>query len=315
MAASLAAAEIIFLRGLLREMGVDLTEPTTLFVDNQGAEALAKDRRSCQRSRHIERRYLKVREWVHHGEIRVVYVSTDQNPADLLTKSLERGPFDRHVSTLSGGGATSSLPTQPLHAARAADADSSDPLSIWEAYFASSVVRLSDPTESAPPEVTKWPTAAAFIAESPSANLLRVLAATAPDSFSSQLFATPFGTTEPTLLSAEPADFVNDYPSLRQAAASDDRDGWEHACVEEYNNLDSHGAFEEVPEDSLPTWDERKGRASEVTDTLWVLRQKRGAMNEKTKKKGRICYNGAQQKSTAARNGTVIETFAPTVRH
>eukprot|EP00966_Prymnesium_polylepis_P043446 1007802-Prymnesium_polylepis.1 len=70
MAASLAAAEIIFLRGLLREMGVDVTEPTTLFVDNQGAEALAKDRRSCQRSRHIERRYLKVREWVHHGEIK-----------------------------------------------------------------------------------------------------------------------------------------------------------------------------------------------------------------------------------------------------
>jgi hypothetical protein len=36
MAASLAAAEIIFLRGLLREMGVDMTEPTVLYVDNQG---------------------------------------------------------------------------------------------------------------------------------------------------------------------------------------------------------------------------------------------------------------------------------------
>eukprot|EP00966_Prymnesium_polylepis_P253450 5857738-Prymnesium_polylepis.1 len=44
MAASLTAAEIIFLRGLLREMGVDMTEPTVLYVDNQGAEALAKRR-------------------------------------------------------------------------------------------------------------------------------------------------------------------------------------------------------------------------------------------------------------------------------
>mmetsp|Transcript_68565 Transcript_68565/g.187983 ORF Transcript_68565/g.187983 Transcript_68565/m.187983 type:complete len:82 (+) Transcript_68565:586-831(+) len=35
MAASLAAAEIIFLRGLLREMGVDMSEPTVLYVDNQ----------------------------------------------------------------------------------------------------------------------------------------------------------------------------------------------------------------------------------------------------------------------------------------
>jgi hypothetical protein len=38
-------------------------------MDNQGAEALvAKDRKSCQRSRHIECRYLKVREWVARTE-------------------------------------------------------------------------------------------------------------------------------------------------------------------------------------------------------------------------------------------------------
>jgi hypothetical protein len=49
---------------------------------------------------------------------------------------------------------------------------------------------------------------------------------------------------------------------------------------------------------------------------LWVLRQKRGASDEKTKKKGRnAIYNGAMQKTIAARNGTIIETFAPTVRH
>eukprot|EP00966_Prymnesium_polylepis_P121777 2814753-Prymnesium_polylepis.1 len=38
MAASLTAAEIIFRRGLLREMGVAMNEPTVLYVDNQGAE-------------------------------------------------------------------------------------------------------------------------------------------------------------------------------------------------------------------------------------------------------------------------------------
>eukprot|EP00966_Prymnesium_polylepis_P308447 7128182-Prymnesium_polylepis.1 len=35
MAASLAAADIIFLRGLLGEMGVDMDAPTVLYVDNQ----------------------------------------------------------------------------------------------------------------------------------------------------------------------------------------------------------------------------------------------------------------------------------------
>eukprot|EP00966_Prymnesium_polylepis_P260174 6009629-Prymnesium_polylepis.1 len=97
-----------------------------------------------------------------------------------------------------------------------------------------------------------WPTAAAFVAESPSAPLLRALAAAAPREFSSQLFLTPFGSHEPTLLSAEPADFQNDFPSLRAAATSADREEWQVACDEELRNLEAHDAFEYVPEDSLP---------------------------------------------------------------
>ena len=65
MAASQAALEMLYFRGLLREMGVDMSQPTMLYVDNQGAVELSKDLKSCQRSRHIERRYLKVRELVH----------------------------------------------------------------------------------------------------------------------------------------------------------------------------------------------------------------------------------------------------------
>jgi hypothetical protein len=52
-----------------------------------------------------------------------------------------------------------------------------------------------------------------------------------------------------------------------------------------------------------------------VGDTLWVLKQKRDGANQKSKKKGRICYNGAMQKATAAQGGRIIETVAPTVRH
>ena len=64
MAASQAAAEIMYVRGLLREMGVPMEKPTVLYVDNSGAVALSKDLKSCKRSRHIERRHLKVRELV-----------------------------------------------------------------------------------------------------------------------------------------------------------------------------------------------------------------------------------------------------------
>eukprot|EP00966_Prymnesium_polylepis_P094025 2176480-Prymnesium_polylepis.1 len=110
----------------------------------------------------------------------------------------------------------------------------------WEAYFSSTADRVPDPTEHVPLDAATlrtWPTAAAFVAESPQAALLRAEAAAAPNAFSSQLFVTPFGTLEPTLLAAEPADFENDFPSLRRAAASAERAEWQDACDEEIRNL------------------------------------------------------------------------------
>eukprot|EP00965_Chrysotila_dentata_P117544 3884120-Pleurochrysis_carterae.AAC.1 len=82
IAASHAAAEIVHLRGILHEMGRPPNEPTVLYVDNSGAVELAKERRSCRRSRHVDRRDLKVREYVAHGVIVVKKIYTDDNPAD-----------------------------------------------------------------------------------------------------------------------------------------------------------------------------------------------------------------------------------------
>ena len=301
MAASLAGAEIIFMRGLLREMGADVDEPTTLFVDNLGAVALAKDRRSCHRSRHIERRYLKIREWVAQGEIVVKYKETDANTADVLTKSLERVPFERHCATLGGTAAA---------VAAVAAAAVAHPLDDWAAFYGQDGwTAVEDDTAMAASAVSHG-------FDSADMALLRALAQTAGDDFTTSLFQTPFGVGDPTLLAAVARNvYADDDPSLREAARSDDWREWDAACVSEFDNLVSHDAFEEVAEDSLPTWDAARGRAREVCDTLWVLKQKRDGEQRKTKKKGRICYNGAMQKATAAKSGRIIETFAPTVRH
>ena len=69
---------------------------TQLWVDNSGAVELSRDRKSCHRSRHVDRRYFKVRELVYAGELKVDWVATDDNVADLLTKSLSFAPFDKH---------------------------------------------------------------------------------------------------------------------------------------------------------------------------------------------------------------------------
>ena len=102
MAASQCACEVMFIRGLYAEMGGDISKPTVIYVDNSGAVQLARDRRSCQRSRHIQRRFLKLREWQAEGHIKLVYVSTDENAADVLTKPLATAAFRKHTDTLSG---------------------------------------------------------------------------------------------------------------------------------------------------------------------------------------------------------------------
>ena len=50
IAASATAVEIVYVRTLLRELGLEQDKPTTLRVDNSGAVELSRDRKSCHSS-------------------------------------------------------------------------------------------------------------------------------------------------------------------------------------------------------------------------------------------------------------------------
>ena len=71
-------------------------------VDNSGAIELSRDRKSCNRSRHIDRRFFKVRELQAAGHVLVTYVESKLNSADVLTKHLVYDEFLHHVNTLMG---------------------------------------------------------------------------------------------------------------------------------------------------------------------------------------------------------------------
>ena len=104
IAASQAALEMVYMRKLLREMGYELNKPTVLYVDNTGAVELSKHRKSCNRSRHVLRRYLKVRELVAQGDIEVKWIDTKENIADLLSKgTIEAAQFDYLKSNIMSG--------------------------------------------------------------------------------------------------------------------------------------------------------------------------------------------------------------------
>ena len=100
IAASACALEVKHFRELLTEMGLPMMEPTKLYVDNSGAVELSRDRKSCHRSRHVDRRYFKVRELEFEGVLRVEHIDTKENSSDILTKALPVDAFFKHSTRL-----------------------------------------------------------------------------------------------------------------------------------------------------------------------------------------------------------------------
>jgi hypothetical protein len=88
-----AACQAVWLRRLLEELvGLTVAAPM-IKVDNQSAIALSKNPVLHDRSKHIKTKYHFIRECVEHGEIRLEFVGTQDQLADILTKPLARVRF------------------------------------------------------------------------------------------------------------------------------------------------------------------------------------------------------------------------------
>ncbi|CAD6963942.1 unnamed protein product [Tilletia laevis] len=80
--------EGLWLRNLLSELGYPAQQPFELHTDNEGTRSIAENPEAHKRTKHIALHYHAVRERVNQGEIAVVRVNTDDNPADVFTKHL-----------------------------------------------------------------------------------------------------------------------------------------------------------------------------------------------------------------------------------
>merc|ERR1712167_459655 len=76
--------------------------PTPLLSDNKASTFTANTPSTGVRSKHIDVRFLKVREYVASGEIRVVHVRTDYNVSDFFTKGLTIQKFAGFRDLLMG---------------------------------------------------------------------------------------------------------------------------------------------------------------------------------------------------------------------
>jgi hypothetical protein len=88
VAAAHSAKEAIWLRTLIAQVFSPLSEPTTLFSDNQSAIALTQDHQYHACSKHILVRFHFIRWIVENGTLRLIYCPTSEMIADSLTKAL-----------------------------------------------------------------------------------------------------------------------------------------------------------------------------------------------------------------------------------
>jgi Reverse transcriptase (RNA-dependent DNA polymerase) len=102
MALCAATQDVVYMRRLLEELGVKQKGSTIIFEDNQGCIALAENPVHHQRTKHIDVRYHFIRERVESGEIKIVYVPTSEQVADILTKPLAKVKFEKFRTLMMG---------------------------------------------------------------------------------------------------------------------------------------------------------------------------------------------------------------------
>ena len=89
----LAAASTLHFRELLHELFATQPGSTVVFTDNRATLVNSSNDGQSKRSRHFQLRIEFLRDYVRLGRIRVEKVSTDENIADALTKSLGGSKF------------------------------------------------------------------------------------------------------------------------------------------------------------------------------------------------------------------------------
>ncbi|CAI7864066.1 unnamed protein product, partial [Closterium sp. NIES-54] len=100
-AGAMTAQELRWLTYLLTDLGEQPRLPPVLYVDNKAMIALCLEHRLEHRTKDISLRYFLAQELQQHGQLRLAYVVTRANTADVFTKALLLGDH-QHFSTVLG---------------------------------------------------------------------------------------------------------------------------------------------------------------------------------------------------------------------
>jgi hypothetical protein len=93
VAATSCVCHAVWLRNLLKELKMPQEDPVEICVDNKSALALAKNPVFHERSKHIDTRYHFIRECIEKKKVKLKYVMSRDQAADIFTKPLKLETF------------------------------------------------------------------------------------------------------------------------------------------------------------------------------------------------------------------------------
>ena len=97
-----AVKDLMYTRRLLGELGYPQNKPSVVYEDNAACIKFAETLKIMPRTKHIEIKYLYVKQLVAWGQIIMVKIGTDDQVADFLTKVLDVYKHKRFSSIASG---------------------------------------------------------------------------------------------------------------------------------------------------------------------------------------------------------------------
>jgi hypothetical protein len=96
-----ATAELLWIQYLLHDLGVQLTSPPKLWCDNIGATYLAANPVFHARTKHVEIDFHFVRDHVAAKILQILFISSKEQIADVLTKPIVFTQFQWFCSKLN----------------------------------------------------------------------------------------------------------------------------------------------------------------------------------------------------------------------
>jgi deoxyuridine 5'-triphosphate nucleotidohydrolase len=101
-AACEAGKYILYIRSIMQQIGMEQTDATILYEDNQGALLMANAQRPTKRTRHMDVKHFVLQQWVGQDLLNLKRINSADNYSDVLTKATGKILFRRHMDHIMG---------------------------------------------------------------------------------------------------------------------------------------------------------------------------------------------------------------------